>query len=80
MTSTVIGVVIVTRHGDRQGFYQDPKSYTASDTTITPLGSLQEYQSGVGMRARYLDASSPYHIQGIASGAPNLAQVNFIAE
>lgn len=62
------------------GFYQDPQSYTASDTTITPLGSLQEYQSGIGMRSRYLDPQSPYYIQGIASTTPNVNQVNFIAE
>ena len=39
--STVIGVVILARHGDREGFYQDPNTYTASSTTITPLGEVR---------------------------------------
>ena len=36
----VLGIVVVARHGDRQGFYQDPDSYTASATAITPLGEV----------------------------------------
>ena len=55
--SKVLGVVVLVRHGDRQGicgfssgravpyqfqgFYQDPTSYTASDTAITPLGNVR---------------------------------------
>ncbi len=36
--SEILGIVIWARHGDRQGFYQDPTSYDASATSITPLG------------------------------------------
>ena len=39
-SSDVIGVVIMARHGDRRGYYQSPDTYTASDTTITPLGEV----------------------------------------
>ena len=39
-SSDVIGIVVIARHGDRQGFYQDPTSYTASATSITPLGEV----------------------------------------
>lgn len=39
--STVIGIVVIARHGDREGFYQDPLTYTASSTLITPLGSVR---------------------------------------
>ena len=39
--STVLGVVVLARHGDRQGFYQDPETYTASATAITPLGEVR---------------------------------------
>ena len=39
--STVLGVVVLARHGDRQGFYQDPETYTASQTAITPLGEVR---------------------------------------
>ena len=40
MSSKLVGVVLIARHGDRQGFYQDPESYTASATSITPLGEV----------------------------------------
>lgn len=39
-SSDVIGAVIIARHGDRRGYYQSPDTYTASDTTITPLGEV----------------------------------------
>ncbi|OCH91096.1 phosphoglycerate mutase-like protein [Obba rivulosa] len=60
----VIGVVIIARHGDREGFYQDPETYTSSSTAITPLGVQQEFQLGALLRSLYLNASSPSFIQG----------------
>lgn len=39
--STVLGVVVIIRHGDREGFYQDPSTYDASETTITAVGSVR---------------------------------------
>lgn len=39
--STILGIVILARHGDREGFYQDPLTYTASSTLITPLGEVR---------------------------------------
>lgn len=41
--STVLGVVLLTRHGDRQGFYQSPDTYTPAQTAITPLGLVRAY-------------------------------------
>ena len=35
-----LGVVLLVRHGDRMGFYQDPETYTPTDTQITPLGNV----------------------------------------
>ncbi|KAL7279753.1 hypothetical protein ACG7TL_006160 [Trametes sanguinea] len=64
--SKVLGVVVFARHGDRQGFYQDPDTYTASATAITPLGEQQEFQLGSLLRSIYLNASAPTYIQGIA--------------
>ena len=64
--SQVLGVIIVSRHGDRLGFYQDPTSYTASNTEITPLGNQQSFQLGQYIRSRYFDSSSPYFIQNIS--------------
>lgn len=40
-SDNVIGVVVIARHGDREGFYQDPLTYSASLTQITPLGNVR---------------------------------------
>lgn len=40
-SSGLLGVVILARHGDREGFYQDPLTYTAALTSITPLGDVR---------------------------------------
>ena len=73
--SQVLGVVILSRHGDRLGFYQDPDSYTASNTEITPLGNQQSFQLGEYIRSRYMDSSSPYFIQNISQGLVDPDQV-----
>src|ERR1700761_6015537 len=62
---TVLGIVILARHGDRLGFYQDPTTYTASGTSITPLGLQQELALGALLRETYLTSSSPKFISGI---------------
>ena len=36
----ILGVVVIARHGDRQGLYQDPFTYDATNTVITPLGEV----------------------------------------
>ena len=41
--STILGVVLLTRHGDRQGFYQSPDTHTAAQTAITPLGLVRAH-------------------------------------
>ncbi len=45
MTETVIGIVLLTRHGDRNTFFQDPKTYFAAHTSITPLGEVRRWVS-----------------------------------
>lgn len=40
-TSSVLGVVLIARHGDRVEFWQDPTTYTTSDTHITPEGEVR---------------------------------------
>ncbi|THH21569.1 hypothetical protein EW146_g42 [Bondarzewia mesenterica] len=67
--STVLGIVALVRHGDREGFYQDQSTYAASATTITPLGSQQHIQLGSLLRGLYLNQSSASHIQGMSSSA-----------
>ena len=39
--STLLGIVLLVRHGDRLEFFQDPFDYTPSDTFLTPLGSVR---------------------------------------
>jgi len=38
--SQPVGVVLLVRHGDRMGFYQNPETYTPTDTVVTPLGNV----------------------------------------
>ncbi|KAH8085958.1 phosphoglycerate mutase-like protein [Cristinia sonorae] len=73
--SDVIGIVVVARHGDRQGFYQDPDAYTASATSITPLGEQQEFELGSLIRSQYLTSSSPSFIRNISTGLFDQTQV-----
>ncbi|KAI0049391.1 phosphoglycerate mutase-like protein [Auriscalpium vulgare] len=74
-SSTVLGVFVLVRHGDRQGFYQDPTTYAASHTSITPLGNAQEFALGDALRQLYLNESSPSHVQNMNAGLFNDSQV-----
>lgn len=71
----ILGVVLLVRHGDRQGFYQNPDTYTATGTVITPLGNQQEYMLGSYLRSLYLNQSSPSYLPGMSTGLFNPAQV-----
>lgn len=73
--SQPVGVVLLVRHGDRMGFYQDPDTYTPSNTAITPLGNQQEYQLGTYLRSLYVNESSPSYIPGLSTGLFNQDQV-----
>lgn len=61
-SSNILGVVLIARHGDRVEFWQDPETYTTSDTSITPLGEAQEFALGSYVQSLYLDPSSPSYI------------------
>ncbi|KAJ7465302.1 histidine phosphatase superfamily [Mycena latifolia] len=78
--STILGVVILTRHGDRAGFYQSPTTYTATSTVITPLGAQQEFQLGQKLRGLYLNASSPSFIAGVNSTFVDQNQIHVRAD
>ncbi|KAG9123234.1 hypothetical protein FRC07_000070 [Ceratobasidium sp. 392] len=78
--STVLGVVVLTRHGDRQGFFQSPDTYAATETEITPLGLSQEYQLGQLLRNLYFTPSSPSLISGISTGLFDQNQVRIRAD
>lgn len=74
---SLAGVLVLARHGDRQGFYQSPTTYTAQQTNLTVLGYLQEYQNGLDLRARYLDNAA---IQGIDATKAEDTQVKVMAD
>jgi len=38
LLSKVLGVIVIARNGDRYNYYQDPKTYAASNTETTALG------------------------------------------
>lgn len=79
-SSDLLGVVILARHGDREVFYQDPTTYTASETVITPLGTEQEFLLGQLLRSIYLNESSPSWISGVNNSIVNLTQIEVRAD
>lgn len=80
MTSAVTGLVVLIRHGDRQGFYQSPTTYTASKTNLTVLGYLEELNSGAELRSRYLEQNSTSLIQGVDTVLAENAQIEVQAD
>jgi prostatic aicd phosphatase len=78
--SKLAGVVVIARHGDRSGFFQDPTTYKASDTTITPLGTTQEFQLGGILRSLYLDDNAPLAIDGINGALVDTSQIKVRAD
>ncbi|KAL7284705.1 hypothetical protein ACG7TL_002011 [Trametes sanguinea] len=73
--TTVLGVVLLARHGDRLEFFQDPFTYNPAQTVLTPLGSVQEQQLGTFLRSTYLDPASPTVINGISADVVDINQV-----
>ncbi|PPQ67973.1 hypothetical protein CVT25_000453 [Psilocybe cyanescens] len=78
--SKILGVVILIRHGDREGFYQDPIDYTPSNTAITALGNLQSFQLGEEIRSLYLSPSSPSFISSVSADIVQDSQVQIRAD
>lgn len=76
---SLAGIVILTRHGDRQGFYQSPTTYSASQTNLTVLGYQQEYQNGQDLRSTYLTGSEKA-ISGISVNIAQDAQISVEAD
>ncbi|KAI5119299.1 hypothetical protein M0805_008214 [Coniferiporia weirii] len=74
-SSNPIGVIIIARHGDREGFYQDPLTYDASQTTITPLGNQEEFELGGVLRSMYLETNSSSLITNVSTGLFNPLEV-----
>ncbi|KAI0031109.1 phosphoglycerate mutase-like protein [Vararia minispora EC-137] len=71
----LLGVVLFARHGDRSEFFQDPLTYDPSETTLTPLGTVQENQLGHFLQDVYISADSSSHIDGIDFPVANVDQI-----
>jgi len=77
---TLLGIVLIARHGDRLEFFQDPVTYTTSSTSITPLGEQQELALGALVRSLYLNESSPTFIPGFNTTLFDQTQVQVRAD
>ncbi|UZJ53410.1 hypothetical protein CBS101457_002730 [Exobasidium rhododendri] len=75
---SVAGIVLLTRHGDRQGFYQSPTTYTAISTNLTLLGNLEEYQNGQDLRTMYMSGDTA--ISGLNTTVANGGQLRLMAD
>jgi lysosomal acid phosphatase len=65
--SKLLGVIVVARNGDRQEYYQDPKSYRGAPTETTALGEVESHQLGCLLKETYLNPDSPNFISGMSS-------------
>jgi len=78
--SSVLGVILIVRHGDRDEFVQNPVTFDPSHTIVTPLGLKEEFITGQYLRSVYLDKSSPSHIHGIHPKIAHPRQIEAIAD
>jgi len=78
--SKVLGVILLIRHGDRAGFYQNPTNYNPANTVITPLGLKEEVITGQYLRDVYLNDSSPNVISGINATVADPSQIIVLAD
>ncbi|KAF7376967.1 hypothetical protein MSAN_00114500 [Mycena sanguinolenta] len=78
--STVLGVVVLVRNGDRTGFYQDSETYAPGHTDSTPLGVSDLHLLGSQLRSTYLTPGSPSFISEISTNLANTQEVKVLAK
>ncbi|ESK84637.1 histidine acid [Moniliophthora roreri MCA 2997] len=78
--SNNIGTVIISRHGDRTHYFQDPKTYKGFFTKITPLGLVESNKLGRDLRSIYVNPESRSHIQGIHSDLADNKQIQVLSK
>lgn len=76
----VLGVLVIARNGDRDEFFQDPKTYEPHFTESTPLGAVESFQLGSFLRSVYLSPSSPSYITNMKTDLVNTHEVHFYAK
>ena len=60
--TTLLGVVLLARHGDRVEFFQDPLTYDPAETFLTPLGSVR-HPSSLACRSDICSSRNPRNAQ-----------------
>ncbi|KAF8162285.1 histidine phosphatase superfamily [Mycena galopus ATCC 62051] len=78
--SSVLGVVVLVRNGDRTAFEQDPKTYAPSDTDSTPLGVSDLHLLGTQLHSAYLTPGSPSFISSISTNLANTQEIKVLAK
>ncbi|KAG7091479.1 hypothetical protein E1B28_010510 [Marasmius oreades] len=78
--STVLGTVVIARHGDRLLFPEDPYTYKGPSTESTPFGQSESHQLGSTLRSLYLNPASASHISGISHDLVNTKQIRVYAK
>ncbi|KAK7030947.1 hypothetical protein VNI00_013894 [Paramarasmius palmivorus] len=73
-------LVIISRHGDRIHYFQDPKTYKGFFTKITPLGLAESFQLGTFLHSTYLNPRSASHIEGIRSDLVDSKQLQVFSK
>ncbi|KAJ7158989.1 histidine phosphatase superfamily [Mycena crocata] len=78
--SSVLGVIVIARNGDRRALYQDPATYAPSLTDSTALGVTDLHLLGTQLRAEYLTPGSASYIDSISGDLIDTQQVKVRAK
>ncbi|KAJ7495082.1 histidine phosphatase superfamily [Mycena latifolia] len=78
--STVLGVVVIARNGDREEFSQDPHTYAPSHTDSTALGVADLHLLGTQLRAAYLTPGSASFIPSISAALADTEEVKVLVK
>jgi len=78
--SSVLGVIVIARNGDRREFNQDPKTYAPSLTDSTALGVSDLHLLGTQLRATYLTPGSASYIDEISADIADVQQIKVRAK
>ncbi|KAJ6452638.1 histidine phosphatase superfamily [Mycena sanguinolenta] len=78
--STVLGVIVIARNGDRRVFHQDPKTYAPSLTDSTAFGVSDLHLLGTQLREEYLTPGSASFISTISGDIADTQEVKVRAK
>ncbi|KAI5994646.1 hypothetical protein EDC04DRAFT_2981981 [Pisolithus marmoratus] len=78
--TNVLGVLVIACNGDRDEFYQNPKTYEPQSAESAPLGAVESFQLGSCLRSVYLNPSSPSYIANMKTDLVNTHAVHFYAK